>query len=165
MTTSINRQLTLLVQGILGKHKVDSLQLEVDLVSSLQRMWTEGGRDPSKLTSIREDILKSMLAGGLKEHKMAEMEGRVRAALSINIDGRSRYEDMLKFILKKDEQGQTIEQYAKWIRENPYDAPKPFKIAEKPDMLMLTWDMAFAPQSVRKPAVNSGRRLERLNNE
>jgi hypothetical protein len=143
MTTSINRQLTLLVQGILGKHKVDSLQLEVDLVSSLQRMWTEGGRDPSKLTSIREDILKSMLAGAAMVNEQAEMEKRVKTSLQISVDGRSRYDDMIKFLLKKDAEGQTVERYADWCRDNPFEAPKPFQISMRPALLEETWLMAF----------------------
>ena len=151
MTTSINRQLTLLVQGILGKHKIDNLQVEVDLVSSLQRMWTEGGRDPAKLAEIRENILKSMLAGGLKEHKMAEMEGRVKACMNISVSG-PYYEDMLKFLMKKDEEGETVEQFAKWCKENPYDAPKFFKIAEKPNLLKVNWPAAFTNRVEREVA-------------
>lgn len=152
MTTSINRQLTLLVQGILEKHKIDSLQLEVDLVSSLQRMWTEGGRDPSKLAEIRENILKSMLAGAARVEKLASMESRVKMSLGIETNGGSRYEDMLNFLLKKDSEGQSVEEYAKWCKDNPFEAPKPFQISMRPALLSETWPMAFQkPQVVERP--------------
>jgi hypothetical protein len=141
--TTVNRQLSLLVKGILESYKIDILQLEVDLVSALQRMWNEAGKDPAKMVAIREEILTAMLAQGAFENKLAEMESRFKAATGLSLDGRSRYDQMLRFLVKKDEEGQSVEQYARWCRENPYDAPKFFKIAEKPDMLMLTWGLAF----------------------
>lgn len=145
MTTTINRQLTLLVQGLFRKYGVDNLQLEIDLVSGLQRMFTEGGRDPAKWVSVREDILSSILAGARDENEIVEMEGRVKGALGITINGSHRFEDMLKFLVRKDKEGQPIEKYGRWCRENPYEAPKAFQIAKNPDLLKLTWEMAFAP--------------------
>lgn len=141
--TTVNRQLSLLVKGIFEAYRVDNFQLEVDLVSALQRMWGEAGRDTAKMVVIREEILSAMLAQGAFENKLADMEGRFRAATGLSLDGRSRYDKMLRFLLRKDEEGQSIEKYAQWCRENPYDAPKFFKIAEKPDLLMTTWGMAF----------------------
>lgn len=147
MTTTINRQISLLVKGILFKYQIDNLQLEIDLVSSFQRMVLEGGKDPSKFSNIREDILDAMLANAKIENDKAIMEGRVKRSMGFSIDGRARYDDMLKFLLKKDAEGQTVEEYARWCNANPYDAPKFFKIAEKPDTLMVTWSMAFPERS------------------
>lgn len=160
--TTVNRQLSLLVKGILESHKIDHFQLEVDLVSSLQRMWNEAGRDASKMVTIREEILSAMLAQGAAENKLADMEGRVKMCMGISIDGRGRYTDMLKFLVRKDEKGQSLEKYAQWCRENPYDAPKFFKIAEKPELLMTTWEMAFQE---KKEASVGHRKFERLNND
>lgn len=148
MTTTINRQLSLLVQGVFKKYNVDNLQMEIDLVSSFQRMFTEGGRDPAKLAKLREEILESMLMQGRYENDKALMEGRVKACMGISIDGRSRYEDMVSFLVKKDAEGQTVEQYAAWCRENPFEAPKPFQISQRPDLLIETWNMAFQVQQV-----------------
>lgn len=144
--TTANRQLTLLVAGILEKHKIDNLQLEIDLVSSIHRMYTEAGKDISKMVSIREEILDSFLIGAAKENEKTSMEKRVKDCMGISIDGRGRYDDMIKFLIKKDSEGQAVEEYARWSVANPYDAPKFFKIAEKPDLLMVTWNMAF-PES------------------
>ena len=141
--TTANRQLTLLVSGVLRKHKIDNLQLEIDLVSSIHRMYDEAGRDVSKMVSIREEILDSFLAGAAKENEITSMEKRVKDCMGISIDGRSRYENMLKFLVKKEEQGQKVEQYAKWCKENSFERPKPFQIASRPALLMETWTMAF----------------------
>jgi hypothetical protein len=162
MSTTINRQLSLLVQGIFEKYNVDNLQMEIDLVSSFQRMFVDGGRDPAKLTRIREDVLSSILAGAKSESDKAEMEGRVKRCMAISIDGRSRYDDMLRFLVKKDKDGQTVEKYAEWCKNNPFEAPKFFKIAEKPDLLMTTWDMAF--QKLTHTS-RQGRKFERLNDD
>lgn len=148
MSTTINRQLSLLVQGLLGKYGIDNLQLEIDLVASLQRMWVEGGRDPQKLAVLREEILSEMLCSAAMDNAMAEMEGRVKKCMGISVDGRARYRDMIRFLIKKDKEGQKIEDYAKWADENPFTAPKFFKIAEKPDLLMTTWEMAFQTKQV-----------------
>lgn len=156
MTTTINRQLTLLVQGIHGKYGIDNLQLEVDLVSSLQRMWVEGGKDPQKLSKIREEILDSLLAGAKNENEYIEMEGRAAAALRININGGSSFEEVIKFLIKKEKEGQTIEQYARWCNENPYNAPKGFQIAMTPHLLIRTWPMAFANVAPEEKKIISG---------
>jgi hypothetical protein len=145
MTTSINRQLSLLVQGYFKKYAIDNFQLEVDLVSALQRMWTEGGRDPAKLSSLREEMLSALLKGGAEDNELALMEGRVKNCMRLNLDGRDRYNGMLKFLVKMEkENGQTVEQFARWCEEHPYDAPKFFKFAEKPDLLAINWPAAFA---------------------
>lgn len=156
MATSINRQLTLLVKGILEKYKIDNLQLEIDLVSSLQRMWTEGGRDPAKLASIRENILDSILEGARTENAYVEMEGRAAAALRININGGTNFEEVIKFLIKKEKENQTIEQYARWMNENPYSAPKGFQIAMTPHLLIRTWPMAFANVAPEQKTIMTG---------
>lgn len=143
--TTLKRQLDLLIGGVLRAHQIDNLQLEVDLSSSVYRMVSEGERDPAKWVSVREDILSSILAGARDENEIVEMEGRVKGALGITINGSHRFEDMLKFLVRKDKEGQPIEKYGRWCRENPYEAPKAFQIAKNPDLLKLTWEMAFAP--------------------
>lgn len=147
MTTSISRQISLLVKGILERYKIDNLQLEIDLASSFQRMFTEGGKDPEKLSKVREDILSSFQKELDKANELIDMETRVSRAMGISTDGRSRYDTMLRFLVRKDKDGQKIEDYAKWCKDNPFTAPKPFKIAERPDLLMETWTMAFVEKA------------------
>lgn len=167
MTTTINRQLTLLVEGATKKYEIDNFQFEVDLVSALQRMWTEGGRDPSKLVKIREEIEAAWFKGARDLDKLSAMEARVKACMGISIDGRSRYEDMLKFLIKKEGEGQTVEQYAAWCIANPIYAPKFFQIALRPDVLEETWNMAFMGMKIVEPAKSkpkpAGRKFEKLN--
>lgn len=157
MSTTINRQLSLLVKGILvDKYKIDNLQLEIDLVSALQRMWTEGGRDPAKLSRLREEILSALLGQGKLENDKALMEGRVKACMNISIDGRSRYDEMVRFLVKKDAEGQRVEQYAVWCKENPFEAPKAFQISQRPDLLMETWTMAFSEKQESEQSQSTG---------
>lgn len=151
--TTVNRQLSLLVKGIFEAYKVDNFQLEVDLVSALQRMISEGGKDPARMVVIREEILSSLLEGGRVEEEKIQMEGRIKAALGITTNGSHDFEEVIKFLVKKDKAGQPLEKYARWCRENPYDAPKPFQIAKTPSLLMKTWEMAFqtTPERVIQP--------------
>lgn len=141
--TTVNRQLSLLVRGVLQSNEVDNLKLEIDLVSSLHRMWFEGGKDPAKLASVREDVISSLLESASGENELVAMEGRVSKSLGISIDGRSRYDDMLKFLVRKDKEGQAVEKYAQWCKDNPFEAPKAFQIANRPALLVETWNMAF----------------------
>jgi hypothetical protein len=141
--TTVNRQLTLLVQGVLKKYEIDNLQLEIDIIASVHRLFSEGGKDPAKMVKIREEILSSMLAGAAKENVVVEMESRVKVSMNLETGGQARYEDMLRFLVKKDGEGQPVERYAQWCKENPYEAPKSFQIAIRPNLLMETWSMAF----------------------
>ena len=56
---------------------------------------------------------------------------------------------MIRFLLKKDAEGQSVELFAEWCRNNPFNAPKFFKIAEMPDLLMVNWPAAFAEYAVK----------------
>lgn len=144
--TTSHRQLSILVKGILDSYEINNLQLEIDLVSAVHRMFHETGHDPAKMVKVREEILSGLLKGAAEENELAEMEGRVKKAMMISCDGRSRYEKMLRFLVKKDKEGQAVEKYAQWCKNNPFTAPKFFKIAERPDSLMETWEMAFVEQ-------------------
>lgn len=141
--TTAYRQVKLLVEGLLQNNGIDNLKAEVDLINAFYRMLTEGQKDHAKLVEIREDALSGYINAAAEQNKLIDMEGRVKACMGITIDGRGRYDKMLKFLIMKDVDGQTVEQYARWCKENPYSAPKFFKIAEKPDLLVTTWEMAF----------------------
>ena len=141
-TTTFNRQLSLLVKGILEANKIDDLKLEIDLVTAVHRL-VEARKDPAEMVRVREDALSSFLAGAAKESEFIEMEGRVKKSMGISIDGRGSYEKMVRFLVAKDKEGQTVEKYAQWCKDNPFTAPKFFQIAQKPDLLMTTWEMAF----------------------
>lgn len=141
--TTAHRQLSILVRGILESYKIDNLQLEIDLIASVHRMYQESGKDPSKMAALREEILAGMLKGASEENELAQMETRVKKSMTISCDGRSRYSEMLRFLVKRDRDGQPVEKYAEWCKNNPFTAPKFFKIADRPDLLMETWEMAF----------------------
>lgn len=143
--TTLHRQLSILIGGILSSYKIDNLQLEIDLVSSVHRMVHE--KDPRKWVEVREDVLAGLLKGAFEENEMAQMETRVKKSMKISCDGRSRYSEMLRFLMKKDKEGQTVEKYAQWCESNPFSAPKFFQIADRPDRLMETWEMAFVEQA------------------
>lgn len=141
--TTIKRQISLLVKGILEANNIDDLKVEIELVCAFHRLAYEG-KDVKDVVRIREETLASLLKGAASENELIEMEKRVKSAMGISVDGRSRYEEMLKFLVRKDKEGQKVEQYADWCKKNPFTAPKLFKIAERPAHLMETWEMAFA---------------------
>lgn len=160
--TTFNRQLTLLVQGILKSYQIDNLQLEMDIVSAVRRL-TEEKKDPAKMVEVRGDILSSLLQGARAENELTSMEARVKKVMGISIDGRSRFDEMLRFLIKKDKEGQTVEQYAEWCKEHPYDAPKFFKIADRPALLVETWNMAFIePRKESRPEYEKVEHVEEV---
>ena len=146
--TTDSRQIGMIVRGILSKHNLDNLQLEIDLTESFKR-YMDGKKQGRDIAKIREEILLSLEIGALKENAKINMEARVKLSLGIEVSGRSRYNDMIRFLLKKDAEGQSVELFAEWCRNNPFNAPKFFKIAEMPDLLMVNWPAAFAEYAVK----------------
>lgn len=144
--TTDSRQIGMMTQAILAKYQVDNLQLEIDLSSALLAYLREkqAGTPTGK---IREKVLAAMEIAAAKSTKYDDMARRVKQALGLEVTGRSRYDGMMEFLLKRDAAGEAIEVYSQWQNDNPYKAPASFKIAERPELLEETWGMAFVKKT------------------
>lgn len=145
--TTDSRQIGMLIRGILSKHGIDNLQVEIDLSSAMHRYIHERaqGRD---LAHIREEILKDMQAGAGMAEKNTDMENRIFQAMRLYVNDRWYRDGVIDFLLEKDRRGQTIEQFAAACNADPFNMPKFFKIAERPVYLKETWGLAFPVESV-----------------
>lgn len=147
--TTTTRQIGLLVKETLKAYGIDNLQLEIDLFCGVKKVLASA--EPVRTReAIIISLRKTMEIGGLQEDLRINMEARVKLSMGIDIAGRDRYRDMIDFLVKKDEQGQSVELFAEWCRNNPFSAPKPFQIAQSPDALMINWPAAFAEYATRE---------------
>lgn len=146
--TTDSRQIRLLVNRILVSYGIDDLGLESNLSSGvlkyLQARLKNGKTDKA---AIRKEILGSMEIAAAKATKNEAMESRIFKAMGLYVNDRWYKDGVIDFLLKKDEQGETIEVFAQKCKDDPYNMPKFFKIAEKPSYLKDTWGLAFSPES------------------
>src|SRR5688572_13787281 len=143
MTESTNqRQIILLVKGIMHKHGIDDLQVEIDFTSAFWRYITErkAGRSAAQ---IREDILNDLGIATVKSTKQEEMESRIKFATGLSVNERWYRDGVIDFLIYRDAEGQTIEHFAKACTDDPYNMPKFFKFSEFPSLIKDNWGLAF----------------------
>lgn len=142
--TTVKRQLTLLVQGILRKYHADiSLEGEIALIENVYKFINSAPKTGQDAATVRNRILAAITAGQAEHEKSLDMEGRIFAALGLYVNQRWYQDGVIDFLKKRDNLGQTIETFAARCKADPYNMPKFFKIAEKPSLLMDTWGLAF----------------------
>jgi hypothetical protein len=78
-----------------------------------------------------------------KEQRYNEMEDRIYKSTGLTVSDRWYRERVMDFLLEKDEHGETIETFAKACKDDPYNMPKFFQIAQKLSLLKDTWGLAF----------------------
>lgn len=156
MTKSTDsRNIRQLVNSILVSYGIDDLALESNLSSGLlrylQERMTNRGRDKA---AIRAEILAELQIGATKATTNDAMESRIFQATGLYVNERWHTDGVIAFLIEKDAQGETIEQFAKACKDDPFTMPKFFKIAEKPSYLKDTWGLAnFAEHQEEKPPV------------
>jgi len=138
-----SRNIKLLIEGTLKTYGIDNLKLEIDLFSGVRRIL-ESAEPVRTREKILASLQKTLEVGALEEDLRINMESRVKLSMGIDVSGRDRYREMIEFLVKKDAAGQSIEHFAEYCRDNPFNAPKPFQIAEKPHLLQINWPSAFA---------------------
>jgi len=147
--TTIKRQVTLLVKGLLQKHAIDHLQLEIELVEGVWGFITEvrKGRDAA---TVRAEILAALKANEAQVTKDAELESRIFKALGLYVNEQWYKSDVIAFLHKREAEGQTVEEFAEACKADPFTMPKFYEIAKNPEYLRTVWGMAF----VNKPPKN-----------
>lgn len=148
------RQLRLTISAILESHGIDDLALEGKITDAVIVFFdqTKKGIDPVK---VRGDILSGMLSYLDKQRQYEQMTNRIAQAVKVTPNGSDTWNEVIKFCISQEKfTGHTIEQYAKWMIANKYDAPKVAQISMKPSIIKDTWVAAFAdkvfePQPVK----------------
>lgn len=144
--TTDSRQVRLLIGGILSKHGIDNLQLEIEIAGAVKRYYdeTKSGGDKA---NVRERILASMEAAAARATKTEQVLSRVQKALGFDVSG-SRFDQMIEFIIRaEDNDGQTIEQFREWWDEqDKFKRPALWKIADRPAFLRELWPGAFSKE-------------------
>lgn len=140
--STTTRQIGLFIKETLKAYGIDNLQLEIDLFCGVKKVMASA--EPVRTReALIAGLRKTLEIGVLAEDLRINMEARVKLSMGIDIAGRDRYRDMIDFLVKKDGEGQSVELFAEWCRNNPFSAPKPFQIAASPDALMINWPAAF----------------------
>lgn len=152
MTTGTdNRNIKQIVKSILQNNNIDDLKLEVDLVSAWNRYVNEReeGLTPAQTRAkITEEFgVLGFVGMSDKARERSRMAQVIMDTLRLNVDeDRPEWIAVIDFCLKAEKEGQTIQEYEKWRREDLYNSPKAHQIAMKPKIIKDTWMQAFPPK-------------------
>lgn len=142
MATNDKRQLRLTISGILENYGISNLELELKLTDAVYTFdeETKKGSDPVK---TRIGILDAMVSNLGAQRQYELMVERISKALLVTPDGGDVWNEVIKWLQKRDNEGETIERYAAWCKANPFTSPKAHQIAQKPGLIKATWPGAF----------------------
>jgi hypothetical protein len=143
MSSTDKRQIEFLVKGILQKHGIDSLIVEIDLICAFD-MYLKGRYKKEEPADLRVSILKSIQAGNEKTNERDALEDRIKQ--SLGIDPRTTpalWDTVINFLIKAEKQNETIERFAMACEADPYGMPKTHQIANKPTLIQAVWPHVF----------------------
>ncbi len=140
MATTDARQFRLTISAILESYGIDNLALESKLVESARIFFeeTKKGKEP---VQTRKDIVDALLEDAGKYAAYERMNERIEVALRLHPDGGDKWNKVTNYCLSHPEQ--TIEQYAEWLANDPFNSPKAHQIAMNPEIIIATWPQAF----------------------
>lgn len=144
MATTDKRQLRLTISAILESHGIDDLVLEGQVTDAVTLFFDLTGKGKSPVNA-RRDILEGMLTYLDKQRQYENMNERIEKSLHVRPDGGDKWNEIVKFLEKREADGETIERYADWCKTDQYNSPKTHQIALKPDIIRATWPSAFLP--------------------
>lgn len=156
MSSTDKRQIEFLVKGILQKHGIAPLIVEIDLVCAFDS-YLKGRYKKEEPADLRVKILNSLQAGQQTTGEREAMENRIKLALGI--DPRTtpdNWDAVIKFLIKAEKQNETIERFAMACEADPYGMPKTHQIANKPSMIQAVWPKVFRGGVATAQAENDG---------
>ena len=141
--TTDKRQLRLLISAILESHGIDNMALESKLADAAMTFFdqTKKGLDAAK---VRGNILDGMLTYLDKQRQYEQMSNRIAVAIKVTPNGGDSWNEVIKFCMKKELEGQTIEKYGEWMIADKYNSPKAAQISMRPSVIVDTWIAAFS---------------------
>lgn len=143
MSSTDKRNIEFLVKGILQKHGIDSLIVEIDLICAFDT-YLKGRYKKEEPADLRIEILKSLQAGFEKSDERDAMEERIKRALGVDPKTTpALWDSVINFLIKAEKQNETIERFAMACEADPYGMPKTHQIANKPTMIQAVWPKVF----------------------
>lgn len=147
MTTGTDsRNVKIIIQSLLRKQSIDSLQLEADLFGAWMRYMNEReiGLTPAE---VRAKITAEYNGVGISQAMITRnrLKERMETALGMDVnEGVRNWEVVINHCLKKDAEGETIEKFMEWCRTDVFNSPKKHQIAQNPLLIKTMWRSAFA---------------------
>ncbi len=147
-----NKNITKIVRGILQGNGIDNLKVEIDIISAWHRYMTirEDGLTPaeSRLQIASEyDELGFSKRG--QERNIVRQEFEDVMKIDFGGEDSADWSELLTFLVKAREKGETIYTFAKWCKDDPFNSPKIHQIAQKPLMVKQTWRNAFSVEQTK----------------
>jgi hypothetical protein len=143
MSSTDKRQIEFLVRGILQKHGIDSLIIEIDLICAFDT-YLKGRYKKEEPADLRVKILQSIGAGQERTNERDAMEERIKRALGIDPSTTpALWDTVINFLIKAEKQNETIERFAIACEADPYGMPKTHQIANRPTMIQAVWPKVF----------------------
>lgn len=148
MTKSTDtKNITKIVKAILQENGIDldkNLMLEIQLVSAWKRyvFEREEGLSPAEVREkIANEYIFSESPGVMKAQKCIQ---EVQDAMGLDVNyNLPAWFTVIQFVMKKADEGQTIQQYRAWCDSDKFNSPKTHQIAQKPMLIKDTWRKAF----------------------
>jgi len=161
--TTDKRQLRITIEGILKSYGVDNLALEAKLTDGVMMYFEQTAKPGANPVSVRNDILGAMINFALDSQKHQAMQERVERALKVTPDGSDNWNEIIRWLLKKQDDGETIEAYGDWCKSDPYNSPKAHQIGQKPSLIKITWKGAFiATEQPARPEYQPAKVIEQV---
>jgi hypothetical protein len=140
------RALRIIIGAIMEGWNIENKLLADNLTDAFIAFETKT-RQNVPTEKAKKDIIEFYLTGLPGIRAKDSLLNRIYKAMRLHPD--TWPEDLINFISRKDEQGQTIEQYAAWCERDKYNSPKAHQIAQNPNIIRVTWPQAFTvPASV-----------------
>ena len=144
--TTDSRQLGMVFQSILQKHGIweyivkdgKDLLVEMDLVTAAKMYFAEFKSKGA--VGTREAIFESMKLGAVKALETEAMQSRIYKALGIDPAASPKlWEDVIRFLIREEKDGGTIELFAKACSDDKFNMPKTHQIAMNPNLIIAVW--------------------------
>ena len=158
MSSTVKRDVRQIVSAILAKSGIDDFEIEATIAEEIHK-YVAAFKKGDDMTKVRVGIIENYQSAHPKIKAKAEMVRRIEAAIKITPRSNNKWEDAINFLIKKDEEGQTIEEFWRYCKANVYNTPKEHQISEDPGRIKDNWLQAFPKDSGEQVEVADGRGL------
>lgn len=143
-----NRNIKMIVRGILQSNGIDNLKLEIDLVSAWQRYVNEreDGMSPAETRAKIAEEYGALGFMGVSDKALerARMMQLIMDTIGLDVDeNNSDWAAVISHCLEAEKRNETVSAYRDWMNRDPYNSPKKHQIAQSPILIKKTWRSAF----------------------
>lgn len=153
-TGTDSRNITKIVRAILQSNGIDNLKLEADLFGAWMRYVNErdSGQTPAEArAAIAAEYSDIGFSANGQDHNITRQE--FMDIMHIDFGTSTDWDTLLSFLVARKKEGQEIQAFADWCKNDPYNSPKLHQIAQKPLLVKMMWSKAFENVASQAPAV------------